>query len=56
MKTKIISLSAALASALILVACSTMPGKVSSKDLGIPDVAACRANLANVDCEAGIGG
>jgi predicted small secreted protein len=55
MKTKLITLMVALSSVFI-VACSTFPGKISGKDLGIPDVAACKVNQSNIACEAGLGG
>jgi hypothetical protein len=57
MKSKVITFAALTLTTLVVAACSTLgPGKVSQKDLGIPDVAACKASVNNIDCERGIGG
>ncbi len=55
MKAKLVTLFVAL-STVSMIACSTMPGKISSKDLGVPNVGACLANQSNIACEAGLGG
>jgi hypothetical protein len=56
MKAKVISFLVALASVFVFAYCSTLPSKMSTQDLGIPNVAACSANFQNVACDAGIGG
>ncbi len=55
MKRKIFAFTAVALTTMVVAACSTLPGKVSQKDLGIPDVAACKVE-GNIDCERGIGG
>ncbi len=55
MKAKFIALMVAL-SAVFVVACSTVPAKISTKDLGVPNVGACLVNQKNIACEAGLGG
>ena len=56
MKSKVITFAALTLTTLVIAACSTLPGKVSQKDLGIPDVAACKASVFNIDCDRDIGG
>ena len=55
MKAKLIT-SLVVLSSVFIVGCSSFPGIISSKDLGIPDVATCKVNQSNIVCEAGLGG